>query len=77
MIILKRAHNISFQVTIAFDFPVTCGQNSKDVNLRSYSNMNSSRPPMIDLQFEEFMCARRTWTSTAPVQAAADADVSF
>ena len=58
-IILKGAHNILCQVTIAFGFQVTYGQNSKDMKLSSHSNIHSSKPLMIDLQSEDFMCARR------------------
>ena len=76
-ILLKGALIVLYQVTIALECPVTYGQNSKDMILRCHSNTNSSMPLTIDLQFEDFMCATRTWTSTAPVQAAADADVSF
>ena len=77
LIILKGAHNILFQVMTAFKFQVMYGLNSKDTKLSSHSNINSSKPLMVDLQSEDLRCARRTWTSTAPVQAATDADVSF
>ena len=59
LIISKGAHNILFQLMIAFKFPVTCGQNSKDKKLRSHSNQNSSKPLTIEQKFETFMCARR------------------
>ena len=48
LIILKGAHNILFWVTTAFEFPVTCGQNSKDTKLSSHRNMISSKQLMIN-----------------------------
>ena len=77
LIISKGAHQISFQAMTAFEFQVMYGLNFKDTKLSSHGNMNSSKPLMKDLQFEDFMCARRTWTITAPAQAATDADVSL
>ena len=77
LIILKGARKIFIQAMTAFEFQVMYGLNSTDTKPSSHSNVKSSQPLMIDLQSEDLMCARRTWTSTAPVQAAADADVSF
>ena len=77
LIISKGSHEVMFHVMTSFKFQVLYSLNSKDTRLGSHSIINSLEPLTIDLQFEDLMCARRTWTSTVPVQAAADADVPF